>query len=364
MAQALAAAVLQPAPAPEHPQDARQVWLDELEQRTQLHRERRARKLEARAREVAQHMRHVQFASERQIEQKTKWYRSRAKGSRERFSRVASCGTEYVASATCKDCGCVHEVPVGCSSRLLCPTCRGRQNAKRRARFRASRSAVLDQGRKWGLLRRRRKGGRYTEKFLTLTVPAAGLSHMARIAACFVAKSHMARYLRAKCGAFGAYHLTFEWTAGTELQGHPHFHAWAFSSFIPKAELEAAWRASLLRAGIPADQLATLVVHVREATGNVDQELIKYLTKDFCKSVEHGQPVYAPPGLYAELYTQIDGRHLCESSKGFSKLAPISRCGDCGAARYVQKWSDPPPALFMVEVERNYGTGPPAEDTS
>jgi len=101
---------------------------------------------------------------------------------------------------------------------------------------------------------------------------------------------------------------------------------------------------------------------VRQATGNVDQELVKYLCKDFVKTGDDGQPEYAPPGMFAELYTQIDGRHLCESSKGFSKLAPISKCGDCQAARYVERWDDPPPALFIVEIERNYGTGPPGQE--
>jgi hypothetical protein len=138
---------------------------------------------------------------------------------------------------------------------------------------------------------------------------------------------------------------------------------WLLAPYLDLDELRAAWRRSLERAGVPSELLKTLVLDIKLVSGDVSRELQKYLTKDIIATGDDGQPVYAPPGLFAELYQMIDGRHLRESSKGFSKLAPISKCGDCGAARYVKDWRFPPPALFEVELELLPATGPPP-DTS
>lgn len=115
------------------------------------------------------HRTRLEGASEEVVTEKTKWHRSRAKAQRLRILRVLECGAEELA-ITCPCCGVVSEMSLGCGARLYCFHCRDAYASRRRGQFLTAWDSVLSEARAAGLLEVSRRGRRYGEKFLTLTV--------------------------------------------------------------------------------------------------------------------------------------------------------------------------------------------------
>jgi hypothetical protein len=232
-----------------------------------------------------------------------RWHDQRARGQEARFARLRLCGTR-TRLARCGWCGEDGKpVPEGCGVSRLCARCSLQFAKRRRARFgRARARALLDSARA-GVTRKRRAGGRYTEKMLTLTVPhvtieqierrsaeltaralrrgdgAPGPAEKRRLLARARAASELARraqgsdvklridllwrawprfrrLLVAHLELRGEHlwsrlHRAFEWTPGNDGAGHPHFHCWLWSPMIPWELVAIYWTAALLDEGAP-----------------------------------------------------------------------------------------------------------------
>jgi len=96
--------------------------------------------------------------------------------------------------------------------------------------------------------------------------------------------------------------------------------------YLEKDDLQAWWGQALADVtGEPGALRA--IVDIREATSGVDQELIKYMTKDI---MPDGSKV--PPELYAEVYKALDGHRNTQASKGFmGKAKQVARSCECGS---------------------------------
>ncbi len=217
------------------------------------------------------------------------WALHRAKGQRVRFESLLHCGEGALQVRCTTGCGHEQATTVGCANRRLCPVCRDREAARQRDTFMRARDVALKEARKKGLLRpfrARSLGGRYTEKHLTLTIPDQligaqfGGATEWRIAVLFAAwrtfSQHLQAWLRtslecpgeAGCGAASGVDCekgcgnrdarrldchwlrAFEWTAGSDLHGHPHFHVWLLSPFLPEPLLRFWWAQALQAEGV------------------------------------------------------------------------------------------------------------------
>lgn len=316
------------------------AWLLEVGTHTASHREGRARHLdECAKRKRAQ--RRLAGANERQVHEDTCWYRSRAKGQREKIDRVQSCGAEHLR-ITCQSCGRFHERPGRCGNSLLCVRCRGATASAKRRTFLLARAAVLGEAEARGLLERRRSRGRFSEKFLSLTEPhlatdsiASRIHRMQRAWPIF--RRELKRYVNAKDARTFEWFRVLEWTSGSDGLGHPHLHLWLFCCFLDREHVKELWRMALIRAGCPAEHCRDVIIDLREfrEAGSGAQELIKYLTKDIDAN---GHKV--PPEVYADVYKALDGSRLTQASRGFMALAKRGalQC-ECGASlpRRVRK---------------------------
>src|SRR5207253_2507567 len=144
--------------------------------------------------------------------------------------------------------GDLRVVPEGCGVRRVCVQCDNQGAAQRRARFGSARGRAYVEGDRYGLRRRYRKGGSYTEKMLTLTVPHFALADAkpgrrkrngqiepgvrelscddlhARIVAIWLAWPRFMRkvieHLRERNEHHFSWHRSFEWTPATDGIGH------------------------------------------------------------------------------------------------------------------------------------------------
>jgi hypothetical protein len=308
------------------------------------------------------------------------WHEARARGARERPERVDKCGKDRVFEVSCSACGCQHERPARCDCGLLCAGCRGHRKVDLQAHFMRSRAEVMARALRAGVLRRSLPGGRYTEKFLTLTVPHGGLDLGERIETAFDAwrrfvpklrrymREHEQQFLRREPGEDGArswwYFRRFEWTPGTDGQGHPHFHLWLLCPYLPRDTvrqwwvdaLRAAKKADGSRAYAPGELDTVLTPDVRECHGDVSRELIKYITKDW----HEGKRL--APHVYARVFEALDGRRLTQASRGFMALGEQIRwCSDCKdfAPGWVELRAARPGELDEIRARRR-ARGPPA----
>lgn len=217
-----------------------------------------------------------------------------------------------------------------------------------------------------------------------------------------------------------SYLWVFEWTTGDDSLGHPHLHVWLFSPFIPRAMIQRLWARAFADVGEhllvepePGEQVfkvargvprldvdgfeerdefgevvrdygepTPLIVHVRAAWEierdgkSVGSELIKYLTKDWEVSADGVKR--APPEVFAQVYTAIDGRRARQSSSGLQRWAIGKHvaCPCCGYMNARGHWAFayfhvvPIPGLERVaaanEGERvfpTYATGPPGSES-
>jgi hypothetical protein len=226
-------------------------------------------------------------------------HENRAKGVRGRFDIVRGCGKQILAAR----CSCGEKgkaTPKGCGKARLCAVCSERDSVRRRRAFGHARGvAILDAVAGTserppiaGARAKYRKGGRYTDKMLTLTIPhvdgpmlfqqaleldgqgdnvddrraanarkilALGSDTVTlRVALLFAAWPVFLRRLREHLKARGnndhawtKFDRFFEWTEGGDKKGHPHFHVWLFSPFLCSLAVGEMWTASLRDVGVP-----------------------------------------------------------------------------------------------------------------
>jgi len=235
-----------------------------------------------------------------------------------------------------------------------------------------------DRCKRLGLLRHNRKGGRWDDRFVTLTIPhAAEHSITDRIEIVHQAWPHFLKrfnqWIRDQELRFHE-HLhwygSHEWKLGDDHKGHPHVHFWFIGPYLDHTDVEDWWRAALEKVGFgePVERddrprrlvyeyggpLIVDIKHCEDARGGV-YELVKYLVKD----VDGGELVGAAE--FAEVYEALDGRRLRRASRGFVKLGetptPCFSCGcvDCFDMRVVAR---PKPELETPAVVHR-GRGPP-----
>jgi hypothetical protein len=208
-----------------------------------------------------------------------------------------------------------------------------------------------------GLLSPSRRGGRWSEKLVTLTAPHVVdeaddaddwrviVRRIAIVLGAWRAFSRLLnKWLRARRAAGklplrdgssvrAVWYRSFEWTPATDRLGHPHLHVWLFGPFLPR-ELVLEWWARALRSvsselRLDSAALDKLIVDIREARGKgAGLEVIKYMTKDL---EANGQRL--PPELYAPVYEALDGTRVTQATRGFIALAKRHAvcCEACGA---------------------------------
>lgn len=179
-----------------------------------------------------------------------------------------------------------------------------------------------------GLLRIDRRGGRWSEKLLTLTAPhVVGDTVGERIARVLSAWRLFLKRLNAFLRSIAAHTSSawfrvFEWTPGNDGKGHPHLHVWFFGPFLEQPMLRDWWATAL---GV--EDAIVDIKEVHDSRGAA-QELIKYLTKDIDAN---GDKIAAE--LYAEVYMALDEKRLTQASRGFMRLAGTGPLPcECGAA--------------------------------
>lgn len=305
------------------------AWLREVGEHTKPYRVRRARGLIQRRAKVCSAMRAAGY-SEVTISAKGKWYDDRARGHRERIERVEACGTEVI-TVSCQGCGVCRELSQGCHFGRLCVRCRGAANAALRGTFQLAREAVVLRGQERGLFRPIQRGGRWGERFITLTVPHAAFTVAGRIQLAFAAWPPFLKLLNQYFESVNVksveWFRVFEWTPGTDGFGHPHFHLWMFSQYIPHELLRDLWRRALSRVGC---EVAEPIVHVEAVTDGVSaaRELVKYMLKDI-----DANGAKIPPAVFALVFEALGERRMRQASKGFMALAKQAKpCCECGCA--------------------------------
>jgi hypothetical protein len=371
-------------------------WLRKVEANTIDHRERKALDFEAKARRLekcekgrqAVALARGEAVDHRRVAKAGRWHRSRAQGQRFRFSNAINCGASpSMLRVSCGACGNVTDHPLTCGATLACIACRGRLQAERRAQVGNGVRIIERRGKTLGLLRKNRKGGRWSHKFITLTIPHERHHTIGdRIELAHRAWTHFlksfngwlrARTVRAphcsadaKCGTCERCTVTWygshEWTVGDDERGHPHVQLWFFGPFVDREDLSDMWRAALEKAGLgdPVEDngrtrfrwegdVITEVQEAKDARGGI-YELIKYVVKDI---VADGEFVRAK--LYGELFESLDGRRLRRGSKGFIALCETPIPCSCGAvgcySTKILERPDPIEAGEREAIERSCG---------
>ena len=390
-------------------------YLGEVERLTSAARGRRAANLEARAAEIRAErargpdgelvatvkvkrrvlnprtarrvLQEVERPAAEVQERRARWYEGRAHGQRGRFGSLAHCGEGVVAVR----CVCGDERPsvLGCDVRRLCVRCRDASASERRERFARARGKLLERSYRLGHMRRLRRHGRYTEKHMTLTIPdqwIAGEGAVAwRVAVLFGAwrsfSQRMVRHFREQKERV-TYFRGFEWTAGADGRGHPHFHVWLWCPWVSVELLRRWWALALHEQGVlvfgcgdarleatgPGGRArrnswpvsSPVVLDVREVKvrraraqfeiikggraikverprlvveavapgGGVD--VVGYVEGWVLQEVDtNGRPV--PPEVLAELYEALECRRQTQASAGFLALGEREcSCPACG----------------------------------
>ncbi len=138
-----------------------------------------------------------------------------------------------------------------------------------------------------------------------------------------------------------SYLHVFEWTPGKQDGlGHPHMHVWLFSRFIEQSLLELLWRKAYAHVTEQDwHDVPRLVVDVRAARPDVAHELVKYLTKDW--EVEAGTAKRVKSEVFAQIYDELDGKRMRQSSSGFAMwaVAKVCACPACGFEAERTHWA-------------------------
>jgi len=323
------------------------------------------------------------------------WHGGRERGQRDRFDAVRACGTRSIL-ATCGVCGTARRpAPELCGVRRVCERCDVQGAIRRRARFGRARGRSFIDGHRYGLARKLRKGGRFTEKMLTLTIPHASAEDAsgevaraardtlhARVLALFLAWPRFLRRLNAhwrdRSESRVTYHRAFEWTPGrSDEHGHPHFHVYLWSPWVDAAALRSWWAEALRESGWPVEDDADGAPRVRIKlqilrSFNVAAacELVKggrrsALTLSRIEFVEPAAGAefrrgprageHVGPGIdafkYAEgwtlgdvaecsddvrarLYMALEGKRLTQAARSFFLEDARACCAECGASHF------------------------------
>jgi hypothetical protein len=288
-----------------------------VERETKKARFRRARWFERRAHFV-----------ELRNPDRAKWYKARAKGLRERYDRARACGTDSrVLQVWCRNCGVVHELVPRCGSAGACWVCRRALIHRYRKRWRCGRAAAL-RACGWRL----RGRGAWSEKFLTFTAPHAGTAED-RVRWMMEAFVLFERWFRDTYKG-SSWVRVAEWEPGDDGLGHPHVHVWLLSPFLDLTAIHRAWKRALRGAGHTHWREVNCPKLQRKTSEEVEEELIKYLTKDAVRK-DNGELVWSDPVQYARVLALYQGRHRTQSSRGFFERAkrwvPCAnpRCNEC-----------------------------------
>ncbi len=350
------------------------------------------------------------------------WHEAREGGQIARFDRVRGCG-KRMRTATCNLCGTDRRaVPEGCGVRRVCPKCDVMGAVRRRARFGRARGRAFVHGHRYGLMRRVRRGGRFSEKMLTLTIPHALLEDSwglvrresrdtlhARVLAVFKAwplflrmfNDHLREALPGSAKHV-EYHRAFEWTPGrSDEHGHPHFHVYFWCPWVDRLLIRGWWAEALRSVGWPVadDREGNPVLSVRwQMLRSVDVKAVRELMKGGKRSAltlsriefhdpregeefrrKWGGPV--GPGVdafkYAEgwtladisecsddvrarLYMALEGRRLTQASRGFFEEDPRAACECCGASMFRVHFAAAAPEVDLERLAIEHEpTGPP-----
>jgi hypothetical protein len=186
----------------------------------------------------------------------------------------------------------------------------------------------------------RRRGGRFGEKLLTLTVPHLATDTVERriqriLGAWQFFRRSLRKWMRERNLLSVEWLRVFEWTPADDGRGHPHLHLWIFSPYLDRALLLDWWEAALQHEGCILDARPIIDIRAVDDAESVASELIKYLTKDIDAN---GQKI--EPDLYAKVYCALDGHRALQASRGLMQRAEREpRACECGATlpRLVRK---------------------------
>lgn len=224
----------------------------------------------------------------RELAARVRWYEGRAGAQMTRFDAVRSCGSAVlnVSCRMCRESLTEEPIPCRCGVARVCASCAEEKDQKRRERIAAARERAIIEGTAAGVMCPHRRGGAFSEKMLTLTVPhflrdecrevyddagerkkdvlsettGFGLNTdvAARVAALRLAWPRFVRIVRRALkrsdpeGAKQfAYYRFFEWTRGHDGLGHPHFHVYLFSPWLDAKWLARVWASCLDAVGAP-----------------------------------------------------------------------------------------------------------------
>lgn len=351
-----------------------------------------------------------------QLERSAKWHNHRSRGHAKRFDTLRSCGSA-TAVITCANCARPPvEKPVGCDVVRLCSRCATVAAIERRQRFGRARALANIAVHKAGGFIRARRGGRYTEKMLTLTVPHAGDggpgSIGPRIATLYEAwpifLARLNAYFRRHGEDLVSHVRCFEWTLASDHGGHPHFHIYLLSPFLPDGKrrdpktgetidgVRQWWAAALEKVGAKVDRFSDnhpdagepiLSVDVRQVDGDprFAYEIIKGGKRDalawsklnvrgladpvayaggWCAA--DAVPEGSDPRLLASLYIALEAKRLIQGSRGLFGEVPPSCCPECGAIAWRIAFLSPLAASLSSPSPKPdpKGTSPPCAHPS
>lgn len=346
---------------------ARREWEREVEAKTRFHRVARA----------SHHMERAQEARRAGRSTTAVWHQTRGGKQLCRFDQVRDCGGEEVVMR-CEACG--HEVKrieVRCGHFRICVHCRGARADRERFRFREARERAL--ARAQHLLRAGIRGGRWSEKFLTFTVPHFDVEQDIKLLPKAWRKfrkllfEHLRsdRQVSERDMACVAYLRVLEVTAGRNSDGHAHLHVYLLAPYLPKEWLKHLWgevlvgfgrsvptaplsevlaaadghaaqlrRLLVTRRGAKGRALETVyrpVVHVEECYGDIENELVKYLVKDLERD-EDGSEKLMDPALFARVYAGLEGvRTFHASARFWVSRKGSCKCGQCGSKQTTRE---------------------------
>lgn len=357
------------------------------------------------------------------------WHSARARGQEGRFGRIRNCGTR-VRLVRCNLCGDTSKpVPEGCGVARLCASCSIANGKKRRGRFGRARGRLLQEAAKRGLLRSRRAGGRYSEKMLTVTLPHVTVDDVQRNAdlcwgrardleldpttrrmwldAARAAEKALRdaggsdvkirvlllwavwpKFLRLLRDAFRARFEAepvlcrfFEWTPGRDGRGHPHFHAWLWSSFIPAELVSRLWADAATAAGVPEPRDGLFRVDVKELR-DFDARAVRELMKGgkrealtLSRLYKKGSAAFdyaegwtlteilefASAETVAHLYEVLEGKRLTQASRGFFGEEEAASCPCCwGSGEFTVRFEHA--ARHRAALAKAAGAKRPAEE--